>query len=277
MTQRRGLGLRASIAAAAALFVLGLLRPLCGPPARRPGLAAPTRARVFAGPPVPAAAAAATPDELVPELPPEAPCLPEEGVSVGPPGDGGALVGGLRLPGSPLYDLRCRFNAYAAGYTAERLLAGLVDLRTRYTGQIVLGDLSRRHGGPFGSHASHQSGRDVDIWLPVRGGAYSSAPACARCGTDWCRPEPGHVDWAAAWQLVAALDATRGVQNIFLDRTLHPELAAAALAAGLAPEQLPRMIQARPGSPALVLHSAGHVHHIHVRFRCDPDASECVR
>src|SRR4051794_21555950 len=42
--------------------------------------------------------------------------------------------------------------------------------------RLVVGDLSRRHGGPFGpefggvGHASHQNGLDVDIYYPRRDG-----------------------------------------------------------------------------------------------------------
>ncbi|MBK6515916.1 MAG: penicillin-insensitive murein endopeptidase [Polyangiaceae bacterium] len=58
-------------------------------------------------------------------------------------------------------------------------------MRADYRGQIVIGDVSRRDGGPFGRHRSHRTGRDVDIWLPVIGGAYRSDPKCANCGTGW--------------------------------------------------------------------------------------------
>ena len=31
----------------------------------------------------------------------------------------------------------------------------------------------------------------------------------------------------------------------------------------------------KPGYPALVMHSDGHIHHIHVRFKCAPDDAGC--
>jgi murein endopeptidase len=37
--------------------------------------------------------------------------------------------------------------------------------------RLGIGDLSRRHGGPFGPrHASHQNGLDVDVYYPRRDG-----------------------------------------------------------------------------------------------------------
>lgn len=183
----------------------------------------------------------------------------------------GVLKAGVRLPRSVVYDLRCRYNAHAARFTAAHLFTGLARLRARYPGQIVIGDVSRKHGGPFGKHRSHQSGRDVDIWLPIRGGSYRTAPECSRCGNSWCRPQRDEIDWPGTWALIRALAATGAVEHVFLDRALHPELRAAALAAGAAPGELRRLIQRRPGARALILHSAGHFSHIHVRFVPAPE------
>lgn len=183
----------------------------------------------------------------------------------------GVLKDGVRLPRSVVYDLRCPYNAHAARFTAAHLFAGLARLRARYPGQIVIGDVSRKHGGPFGKHRSHQSGRDVDIWLPIRGGSYRTAPECVSCGNSWCRPQRDEIDWPGTWALIRALAATGAVEHVFLDRALHPELRAAALAAGATPSELRRVIQRRPGAPALVLHSAGHLSHIHVRFIPAPE------
>jgi murein endopeptidase len=53
----------------------------------------------------------------------------------------------------------------------ERIAA---DYRARWGSRLVIGDLSRTHGGSFGrefggsGHASHQNGLDVDIYYPRR-------------------------------------------------------------------------------------------------------------
>lgn len=202
--------------------------------------------------------------------------LPDDATSGGRPHDAGRLERALQLPPHPDYDLRCPFNAHASSFTAANLLAALADLRGAYRGQIVVGDLSREDGGAYGPHLSHQSGRDVDVWLPIVGGQYRAAPACRQCGTPWCRPEPHEIDWRATWRLVAALAATGAVKQIFLDRAHHEALRAAARAAGLDDAALARAIQRRPGAPALVTHSAGHTRHLHVRFRCGPDDRDCA-
>ncbi|MCY1060177.1 penicillin-insensitive murein endopeptidase [Nannocystis sp. SCPEA4] len=187
--------------------------------------------------------------------------------------DFGARV--VRLPLSDDYDLRCPINAHASGFTAENLRLAIARLRAVYPGQLVIGDISRPNGGPFGAHRSHQSGRDVDIWLPIIGGLYRTAPECSSCGTDWCRPAPDDVDWRVAWSLIRALAHTGAVAHVFLDRSLHPRLRAAALASGAEPQEVDRAIQPRPGAPALIMHSAGHTRHIHVRFICGPDEPAC--
>jgi hypothetical protein len=206
---------------------------------------------------------------------PAVPLVPADATSGGRPYDAGHLERALQLPPHPDYDLRCPFNAHASSFTTEHLLAALADLRGGYRGQIVLGDLSREDGGAYGPHLSHQSGRDVDIWLPIVGGQYRTAPACRRCGTPWCRPDPDEIDWSATWRLVTALSATGAVRQIFLDRSHHASLRDAARSAGLDASALARAIQARPGAPALVTHSPGHTRHLHVRFRCGPDEPAC--
>jgi pSer/pThr/pTyr-binding forkhead associated (FHA) protein len=182
------------------------------------------------------------------------------------PGDPGPT---LPLPPSPQYDLRCAFNAYATGSTARHLLGAIAGLRAQriYAGQLVIGDLSREDGGKYGNHMSHQTGHDVDIWLPRRTGYYREDDACQACGTRWCRPTPDEVDWSATWSLVVALQGTGAIEAIFLDRELHDELREAARAAGVAEPDVQRWIPPHGGAGAQVLHAARHTRHIHVRFR----------
>lgn len=181
----------------------------------------------------------------------------------------------VKLPSSDDYDLRCPSNSYAAPFTADNLRLALSRLRTGYPGQLVVGDISRKYGGHFGRHRSHDTGRDVDIWLPIIGGLYRTSPTCASCGTNWCRPEPEEVDWRTTWSLIEALAETGAVERVLLDRSLHPRLRDAGVAAGAGERAVERTFQARPGAPAFVLHSSGHTRHIHVRFACGPNTPDC--
>lgn len=189
---------------------------------------------------------------------------------------GGALRNAVQLLPSPLCSIRCSRNSFATDHTVKALLGAVAEFRRQgYTGEIMVGDLSLRDGGKYKLHKSHQSGRDADIWLLVKRKTYTKG--CNNCSTDSCRPEPGDVDWAAEWRFIKALDAGGLVQEIFLSHWLQEKLYDAAVAQGAKPDELKRMIQwpRKPGFPALVMHSEGHVHHTHVRFKCDPADTAC--
>jgi murein endopeptidase len=97
---------------------------------------------------------------------------------------GGRLECGRQLPVSTddltTWDnaLQRRYNRPWRRWGTGRLI-GIVediaaDYRSRYGVRLVVGDLSRTRGGPFGpefggqGHASHQNGLDVDIYYPRR-------------------------------------------------------------------------------------------------------------
>jgi hypothetical protein len=85
------------------------------------------------------------------------------------------------------------------------------------------------------------------------------------------------VDWDATWKLVRSLVDTGQVKYVFLARQRQRPLYEAARRAGESSEQLEALIQfPRRSLAAVVRHSAGHIKHIHVRFRCAPDETACV-
>jgi murein endopeptidase len=73
-------------------------------------------------------------------------------------------------------------NARSRRWGTEKTLATIEEvtadyrLRFRRAPRIVIGDISLRHGGPFGIHASHQQGIDVDVYYPRRGYGRARAP-----------------------------------------------------------------------------------------------------
>jgi murein endopeptidase len=106
--------------------------------------------------------------------------------AVGAPWDG-RLACGTQLPVSTPHlttwdnALQSPFNRPWRRWGTARLVARVkriaADYQARYGQRIVVGDLSRPQGGPFGrefggdGHASHQNGLDVDIYYPRRDGA----------------------------------------------------------------------------------------------------------
>jgi murein endopeptidase len=202
---------------------------------------------------------------------PPPPPLPEglDGAqSVGRPARG-RLRAGIQLPESDLYTRGHERWLWASSHTLRNLLTAIGEFRysSGYEGELIIGSMSRRRGGRFPPHRSHQSGRDVDIRLPLLPGVPSNFS-----------PNADEIDWAAAWELVRHLVATEEVEVIFLEGPLQRRLYQAALWEGAVAEEL-RPIIAWPNrqgnEKAIVRHSRGHDGHIHVRFRCGLDEPRC--
>ncbi len=189
--------------------------------------------------------------------------------SIGPPNDG-RLVNAVRLPQSEQYDLRYPNSAWGTTLAVRSTVVALHDFRdtTDYRGDLRVGTMSRKRGGPVGGHKSHQSGRDLDIRLPLR----ETVP-------QRLSPRPHRVDWVATWELIKAFARTGAVIRIFLDYRRQRRLVRAARAAGATPDELDDLVQWPRGWGAnlgLVRHSHGHTGHIHVRFACAPYEVECI-
>lgn len=196
--------------------------------------------------------------------------IPAGGLSKGYP-DRGRLIGGVMLPPSELYTKRVPDHGlWGSTNTLQQLQLAFATFRhdTGYEGKIVVGAISRRHGGRFSPHLSHQSGRDVDIRLPRLPGVPTTAS----------EPNADEVDWHATWGLIRALDGTGQVGRIFLEVGLHRRLYEAARQLGETPEAiaelLPWPVWKTKGHP-VVRHSRGHDGHIHVRFRCGSEEPRC--
>jgi murein endopeptidase len=175
----------------------------------------------------------------------------------------------VQLPERTEYTRRHPSSSWGSSHTIENLIRALASFRHRsgFEGEVVVMAISRRHGRRFPPHDSHQSGRDVDIRLPL----LPHVP-------DTALPNPDEVDWAATWELVRGLADTGAVDAIYLQVELQRRLYQAALWEGMEPEQLGSIIQwpSKSGPDgALVRHEAGHENHMHVRFRCGPAESRC--
>lgn len=198
----------------------------------------------------------------------ELPSIADGAKSVGRP-QVGRIRHSVRLPESPLYVRGRPRWSWGSSHSLRSLTQAVFTFRERtgYRGDIVIGSISRKGGRSFPPHNSHQSGRDVDIRLPLRPGVGAKQ-----------NPHPNEVDWPAAWALVEALIDTEQVQLILLEEPLQRRLYEAARWAGVSEERLSGLIRwADDGkwSHAIVRHADGHDGHIHVRFRCGPDEPRC--
>jgi murein endopeptidase len=172
----------------------------------------------------PAGAQVAPPDPegLAPEAPqPDAP----RSVAVGLPWHG-RLINGVQLPEAGTdfltWDevLHQSPNRGSRRWGTEALVV-LLDRVTREFREahpgvppVLISDLSREHGGPFGrrygglGHASHQNGLDADVMYPRRDGAVRAAE------------RPSEVDRALAQDLVDRFRAA-GAVRLYVGLHLH--------------------------------------------------------
>jgi hypothetical protein len=176
-----------------------------------------------------------------------------------------------QLPEIPeLYTRRFDRIAHGSSHAIEVIVTAFANFRrdTGYEGEYLVGSISRPNGRRFPPHRSHQSGRDVDIRLPMLPWFETTI-----------NPEPEQIDWYAVWGLIDAFLATGQVEIIFLDHSLQRPLYYAALSMGASVEELDEIITwpRRDGKKGkkLIRHSSGHEGHIHVRIRCGEDEPNC--
>lgn len=189
--------------------------------------------------------------------------------SVGTP-QAGSLVAGVQIPPGEGYELRYPNSAYGTTFAVREAIAALDHFAATsdFPFPLRVGTMSRQRGGDIGGHLSHQTGRDLDIRLPLREDIPQSLSPTLR-----------RVDWTTTWELVRAFATRAQVQVIFLDYDAQRRLHRAALAAGASETELDEMLQYPRGSKAslgLIRHSPGHDGHIHVRFPCGPAEPECA-
>jgi len=181
----------------------------------------------------------------------------------------GSLVNGQRLPESELYTLKPREGYYASTQTMAQLQRGIASFRrrTKFAGEVLISSASKRKGGRFPPHLSHQSGRDLDIGLV----AYPMLATGQEASE-------GEVDWAATWALIREFLDSGQVEFVFLAYVHQQKLYEAAQAMGTSEEVLEEVFQYPKGPQSgrgTIRHSPGHERHFHIRFRCGPSDRQC--
>lgn len=204
----------------------------------------------------------------------------------------GRLEGGLPLPLSaagllfhPDKDPGSRFGTVElvgglvrAAAAVERAMPGV---------PVTVSDLSREGGGEISRHASHRSGRDVDVLFHLRresGEPFVPAKAIPLDpegrGTDYgdladpADDVPVELDAARTWSFVAALlaDEATAVQRILVVEHVRSRLLAEArrVEAPAAVIQRFAEVTCQPGFP--------HDDHMHIRVFCSAEdiAAGCI-
>jgi len=194
-----------------------------------------------------------------------------ESESVGRP-NGGKLVKGRFLePEGRGYNRKNDKAPYGTDETVAILLWACARMVTMYPGTVpvVMGDLSAKGGRRLKPHASHQSGRDVDLGYYLKENQFLKR---------FKRASRDTLDVEKNWTFIELLLSTHRVEYLFIDRRLHKILFAEALQRGWEEEELRGLFEAPVGKAArsgIIRHQKGHDDHLHVRFKCDESDERC--
>jgi hypothetical protein len=187
----------------------------------------------------------------------------------------GRLLAGVQLPPSRTYVRRRPSNSWGTTNTIAHVKRIVEAVQRRYARvhQLAIGDISARGGGALIRHASHQSGRDVDIgfYFKRRPDGY---PTSFVVGT------ARNLDMEANWLMLERFCDTRGsrggVEKIFMVTQLQKVFYDWGRRNGASRGTLSSMFQVAGGGNACVRHQKGHDDHIHVRFKCPPNDRRCA-
>ncbi|MBL4685148.1 MAG: penicillin-insensitive murein endopeptidase, partial [Nannocystaceae bacterium] len=136
---------------------------------------------------------------------------------------------------------------------------------------VLVGNMSARGGGKLPPHSTHQSGRDVDL------GYLQKLPKGEEL--NWREMTTRNLDARATWQLLKLLRATGKLEVVFIDSKIQKLLYEWARTEGGMSKATLRHWMEYPRTPpvrnAIIQHVAGHVDHLHARFRCQPHEKRC--
>lgn len=192
-------------------------------------------------------------------------------MSIGSP-NRGKLKNGMPLPEGDSWRIRpVRRRAYGTHTTVTALVEAFEAFGEQYpdSPKIRVGELAKKTGGRVAPHASHRSGRDVDIGYVFRGDDN---------GDDrWRYMSERNFDAEKNWALIQEILKSGHVQTIYISRKLQKLLHKEA-AKTLSEAELTQIFEypRSPGSNTATLqHWRGHHDHMHVRFRCEPGNRRC--
>ncbi len=170
----------------------------------------------------------------------------------------GALYNAVQMPEGAHWKLVDPDRSWATRETVDAVARAIDTVASQIpnTPALFIGDMSRRRGGYFRPHRSHQSGRDADL------GYYY------RKGPEWyVNADAENLDRPRTWALVKALLAQGNVEYLFMDRSVQDLLEQYALKVEPDPAWIETLFSHPEGkAEGTVRHVPGHRTHMHVRF-----------
>lgn len=178
--------------------------------------------------------------------------------------DSGVLRQGVQLAAGQHYMVKTPSHAWGTAKTVRLIQTAVAAYRRKISKapEVHVGDISRKGGGKFPPHRSHQHGRDVDVGYVLKGdGADESR---------FLHANKSNLDLERTWALIKAFIDTDEVRYIFMDYDLQRLVYEHAKSTGVSAETLDALFQYPRGkrrSYGLIRHWRNHVNHFHVRFR----------
>jgi penicillin-insensitive murein endopeptidase len=171
----------------------------------------------------------------------------------------GALINGVQMQNGDHWDVMQPATAWATRETIDALARAVERLQLEFPGshKLFIGDIARVGGGHLRPHASHQTGRDVDVSYYYRPGYQA-----------WYQPASSiALDRARSWAFVRALLTETDVEVIFIDMRVQRMLYEHAARIGEDRAWLDGIFgfRGRANDP-IIKHAFGHATHMHVRF-----------
>lgn len=140
----------------------------------------------------------------------------------------------------------------------------------RKASPLAIGDLSRRHGGKFPPHVSHQSGRDVDIGFLLKKNSSKEGR--------FKRASAKSLDHYRQWVLTKCFLDNPQTQYIFMEHSLVRSMKEYIKRIyRKRTQKLRRYLKYFPGGSKHVIRGdRDHRSHMHVRFKCPRGDRKCI-
>lgn len=184
----------------------------------------------------------------------------------------GHLYNGELMPSGSGWIVRDERFSFGATQTIDGLIGAIRATLAAHEepGQdLLIADISRRTGGSFPPHSSHQSGRDVDVTY------YRNT----QDPPTFTRTSNSELDTARTWTFLRTLILEHNIVYAFIARRLQIQLFLHAERAGEHPAWLAQIFEYGPrglrNSRAIVREEPGHGDHMHIRFPCAADDIRC--
>jgi len=174
--------------------------------------------------------------------------------------DKGMLKHGVQMPDGRYYVVKHPSLSWGTPETVRLIQTAVSKYRSRAGGgpKVHVGDISKRGGGKFPPHRSHQTGKDVDVGYVLKGSQADE--------TRFVNANGNNLDLDRTWKLIDAFLDTDKVRYIFMDRRVQKMLYDHAKSKGVSEDTLDELFQYPRRRGGIIRHSKGHVNHFHVRF-----------